>query len=327
MTRLTKPPDARAAALLERFDERYLAFVHSLPPLLAKSAGQYSTFAGRPSEEPLEGLSRMNAVIACIPWLFWESFRQLRDDLFLQIAEAGALFGMASVLVDHLIDGQVASPGETSLLHQALYAAGVAGYRRVFPGTCAFWHQFDRLANEHLSGMTLELAGRADPNRLTPDAFYALASARIAPMITVVAALAEVSGQPSLLPPVEASVKAVIVAGQLLDDIGDWQEDLEAGRITFFLTRLVSPGAWLSGEMPPKEKLHQAIDADWKDVEGLRMVMDWFEKGLSAVHGIECSAWVKYVEEYHALTQRLLTASVARHLARSLRPPAQVPAS
>jgi hypothetical protein len=326
LTRLTKPPGARAAALLERLDERYLEFVRSLSPLLAKSAVQYSTFAGRPSQEPLEGLSRMNAVIACIPWLFWESFRQLPDDLFLQTAEAGALFGMASVLVDHLIDGQVGNPGEALLLHQALYAAGVAGYRCIFPGTSAFWHQFDRLADEHLSGMTLELAGRIDPGGLTPQAFYTLASARIAPMITVVAALAEVTGEPSLLPPVEASVKAVIVAGQLLDDIGDWKDDLEAGRINFYLARLCPPGTWLTGEMPPQEQLQDAIDADWRDVEGLGMVMDWFQKGLSAVQDLECSAWVEYVEGYRALTQRLLTASVTRHLARSLRPLAQVPA-
>jgi hypothetical protein len=207
----------------------------------------------------------MNAVIACIPWLFWDSFRQLPDEPFLQTAEAGALFGMA-----------------------------------------------------------LELAGRIDPALLTPDAFYTLASARIAPMLTVVAALAEISGDASLLPPVEASVKAVIVAGQLLDDIGDWQEDLEAGRITFYLTRLIPPEAWPTGKTPSREQLQQALDADWKDVEGLRMVIDWFEGGLSAVQGLECSAWIEYVEEYHALTQQLLTASVTRHLAQSLRPLAQV---
>jgi hypothetical protein len=318
LTRLKEPPDPRAAALLARLDGRWLKFVHSLPPLLAESAGQYGTFAGRSSEEPLEGLSRMNAVIACLPWLFWESFRLLPDDLLLDMAEAGALFGMASVLVDHLIDGQGLSPGEAALLHQALYAAGVAGYRRIFPRTSAFWAQFDRLANEHLAGMTLELAGRRDPGLLTPEAFRALASARIAPMITVVAGLAQAANEPNLLEPVESSVKAVIVGGQLLDDIGDWEEDYDAGRITFYMTCLSPPGGWPAGEMPPRKLLQTAIDTDWKDVEGLRMVRDWFEKGLSAVQGLSCSAWVTFVEEYKALTKQLLTACVKRHLARSL---------
>lgn len=326
MTRLTKPQDARAAALLERHDEHWQELVSGLPPLLARSAARYGTFAGRTSTEPLEGLSRMNAVIACIPWLFWESFRRLPDDLFLQTAEAGALFGMASVLVDHQIDGQVESPGETILLHQALYAAGVAAYRRLFPGACAFWHHFDRLAHEHLSGMTLEMAGRMEPGRLTAEAFYTLASARIAPMITVVAALAELLGEPGLLPPVEESIKAVIVAGQLLDDIADWQEDLDAGRITYYLTRLVPPGEWPEGEMPLRAQMQRAVDDEWKDVEGLRMVMDWFDQGLSAVRGLDCSAWVGYVDGYRAVTQRLLTDSAAQHLRKSLRPAARVAA-
>ena len=319
MTRLKTPTDARALALLDGLDERYFEFAHSLPPPLYARALQYSTFAGRPSQEPLGGLSRMNAVITCIPWLFWESFRELRDDLFLEIAQAGALFGMASVLLDHLIDEQTESPGETALLHQVLYDAGVAGYRRVFTSDSAFWCQFDRLSDEHVSGMAIELSGRSNPSHLTSEAFYALASARIAPMLTVVAALAEELDEWNLLPIMEASVKPVIVAGQMYDDIGDWQEDFEAGRITYYLTRLIPLEAWQSAELPAAEEVQQSIDANWKDVEHLRLVIGWFDEALSALDDLECRAWMEYISEYRAAADQHLTMFVARHLARTLR--------
>jgi hypothetical protein len=318
LNRLKTPTDAQALALLGGLDERYAAFACSLPAPLDERAVQYSTFAGKPSREPLGGLSRMNAVITCIPWLFWESFRQLPADLFLEIAEAGALLGMASVLLDHLIDEQAESPGEAALLHQALYEAGAAGYRRVFPSDCAFWTQYHRFGKEHLSGMALELSARANPALLTPEAFYGLACARIAPMLTVVAALAQALDQPGLVPTTEGSIKPVIVAGQMLDDIQDWHEDFEAGHVTYYLTRLMPPDAWQSAELPSVEQLQQSIEADWQDVEHLRMVIDWFDQGLSAVDGLECRAWVEYINEYRAAADQHLTMLVARHLLRTI---------
>ncbi len=318
MNRLKPPTDARAVALLGGLDQRYAAFARSLPAPLAGRALQYRTFSGKPTEEPLGGLSRMNAVITCIPWLFWELYRQLPDDLFLEVAAAGALLGMASVLLDHLIDGQAESPGEAALLHQALYEAGAAGYRRVFSSDCGFWTEYHRLGNEHVQGMALELSAQTNPHLLTPESFPRLAGARIAPMLTVVAALAQAREDWSLLSKLEASIKPVIFAGQMYDDIGDWREDREAGHITYFLTRLVPPDAWQAPQWPSVEQLQQSIEAHWHDVEHLRMVIDWFDQGLAAVQDLECPAWVEYVTEYRVAADQHLTQFTARHVLRSI---------
>jgi hypothetical protein len=318
LNRLKRPTDARALALLERLDRRYRELAQALPPPIDQRALQYSTFAGRPSQEPLAGLSQMNAVVTCLPWLFWELFRELRDDLFLRIAWAGAVYGMASVLMDHLLDEQTELPGEAALLHQSLYEAAVAGYRGLFDRGSAFWSRYDRLGREHVSGMALELSARANPGVLTAEGFYALGSARIAPMLTVVAALAQAAGQPALLSTLEASIKPVIVAGQMLDDIQDWQEDLEAGRITYYLTRVIPAGAGQSAKLPAVEEVQHSIDANWSDVEHLRMVINWFDQGLSAVDGLECRAWVEYVNEYRAAAEQHQKELAAHHLLRTI---------
>jgi len=273
----------------------------------------------------------MNAVITCLPWLFWEQYSVLSDELFLRIAAAGAFLGMASVLMDHLIDQQAESPGEVALLHQALYEAGVAGYRTTFDSHSAFWDQYDRLAREHVSGMAIELHAQVDPLCLTPETFHAMACARIAPMLTVVAALAEAVQRPGLRPAIESSIRPVIVAGQMYDDIGDWQEDFEAGRVTYYLTRLRPPQAWQSADPPLVEEVRQAIDADWADVDHLRMVIGWFDEAISALDDLECCAWRKWVTEYRVAAEQHQTIFVARHLARSLKslvePPGSSPAT
>jgi hypothetical protein len=318
LNRLKPPTDARAQALLGGLDQRYAAFARSLPAPLDERALQYGTFSGRPTEEPLGGLSRMNAVITGIPWLFWELYRQLPDDLFLEIAGAGALLGMASVVLDHMIDEQTESPGEAALLHQALYEAGTAGYRRAFRSDCAFWTEYDRFGKEHLQGMALEWSAQTKPHLLTLESFPRLAGARIAPMLTVVAALAELVEDWGLLSTLEASIKPVIFAGQMYDDIGDWREDHEAGHITYFLTRLAPPDAWQAPQWPSIEQLQHSIEAHWHDVEHLRMVIAWFDQGLAAVQDLECPAWVEYVTEYRAAADQHLTEFMARHLLRSI---------
>ena len=105
----------------------------------------------------------------------------------------------------------------------------------------------------------------------------------------------------------------------MYDDIGDWQEDLEARRVTYYLTRLIPPKAWESAELPAVEEVQEWIDANWRDVEHLRLVIGWFDEALSALDGLECRAWMEYISEYRAAADQHLTMFVARHLVRTLR--------
>jgi hypothetical protein len=137
-------------------------------------------------------------------------------------------------------------------------------------------------------------------------------------MLTVVAALAQARQDWGLLTTMEASIKPVILAGQMYDDIGDWREDLQAGHITHFLTRLVAPQAWQADEWPTVEQCRQSIEAQWQDVDHLRMVIKWFDQGLHAAKGLECAAWVEYVSEYRAAADRHLTEFLSHHLLQSI---------
>lgn len=320
MTHLKLPKDERAAVLFEALNERYFLFVSKLPTPLARLGERKGTYLGAPDEDPFAGIPGLNPVLASTPWLFWESFQDLEDEPFLMIAEAGACFVLASIIMDHLVDGQAAEPGLTALFHQALYEHGVTRFREVFPAQSQFWSHFERLAGDHLRGLAIEIDVQANPDQLNLDAFSAMAHGKVSPIVATIAALVQAVGKPRVLAPIETSLKHIAKASQLLDDVGDWEEDVKAGHLTYYLTRLAPPEAWGGEGWPELEWLRERIRAGWLDAENLQQVIAWLDQSLAAVEDLQCPAWVEYVEGYRTRANRHLTIAVGRHLKHTLAP-------
>jgi hypothetical protein len=291
-----------------------------LPPPLESLARRKSTFLGSPGDEAFQGVPDLNPVLAGTPWLFWELFSGLDDEVFLHIAEAGALYVLASIVLDHIIDGQAEPAHAMALFHQALYENGVARFRAALPSTSGFWGQFDRLAADHLRGLAAELDAQSNPHRLTLETFLAMAHGKVGPIVTTVAALAEASRRPGVLGPIEASLKHIAVASQLLDDVGDWEHDAHVGHLTYYMAHVLPPDAWQSESRPSADELQGRIDAEWADVDHLRMVIEWLDRAVDAVGSLECPRWVKYVDGYRTLADQHLTTAMARHFVRVLKP-------
>ena len=320
MGALKLPADPRATRLFAEVDSRYQTFCGRLPESLGRMARLRRTYLGSPSDEPFKGIADLNPVLAGTPWMFWEQFERLDDAQFLTIAEGGALFVLASILLDHIIDRQVDRPEAATLLHQALHTRGIECLRAALPASSSFWAHFERLSADHLAGLSAELDAQADTSCMREETFIRMAHGKVSPIVVTLAALAEASGQPEVLPHMEASLKHIAVASQLLDDIGDWQQDIEAGHVTYFLTEV--PPYRNSQAMPAHEveAARTAIDADWLDVDFLNVTLDWLKKSVEAARGLACPGWLEYVEGYRQLTDEHLTVAVARHLVRVLRP-------
>jgi hypothetical protein len=314
------PEDARAAKLFERLDEKYFEFVNGLPSPLSKLALTKSTYVGQPGVEAFEGVTKMNAVIACTPWLFWELFCGLDDEEIMPIAEAGTYYALASVILDHLLDKQTLFPEASTLLHQALYERGTSGLRKIFPMSSPFWKHFDRLAKEHVIGMAVEIEAQNDPDVLTMDSFFMLAKGKIAPMVVTMAALTEASDQGELLQPIEDSIKTTIAAGQMHDDIGDWKDDLQNQHMTYFMSLLAPPppDSWMGRDWPTEAEMQKRIDDSWEDINQLRIVVSWFDEARSMASELGCPAWENYVTNYREVADKHLTAFTTLHMVNSL---------
>jgi hypothetical protein len=320
MTELRLPERGRAAGLLARLDTSFYQFADSLPFPLSALARQKGTYVGTSTGEAFAGVSTMNPGVTCTPWLFWELVEPLDDERILGVAEAGTLIVLASVLLDHLVDRQVERPGETVLLQQTLYQAGVSRFRARLPFDSDFWVHFERLEAEHFAGLAAELDVQSRPERFTLSNFASMVPGKFSPIVITRAAFTEVLGCRDLLVPIEASIKDLAVASQLLDDMGDWREDLEMGHLTYYMTRLAEPERWRSSHWPSEEELRQRIDADWLDLKYMGMVQEWLDKSVEATKGLGCQGWDDYLDGYRSLAEQHLTRYKARHMMRILDP-------
>ena len=309
------PTEARAERLFERLNHRFFHFVDQLPKRLKIVARLKSTFLGGPAEGEFEGVAGLNPVLAGTPWLFWEQCRDLEDDSFLNIAEAGTMYVLASILLDHLVDGQADPQEEIALLQQAFWAHGVGLYRRQFANHTPFWGHFDRLAGDHVAGLAKELETQNSFPTIELEHLQMMAHGKVSPIITTMAAFAEASGRPEMLVSIEESLNNIAIASQLLDDVGDWEHDSGSGHWTFYLSQIALPG-----KADDLDRMREAIDSEWHDVNHLRLVIHWLDESSHAVEGMNCPGWLAYIGGYRQLTNDHLTAAIAHHLMRTLRP-------
>jgi hypothetical protein len=312
--------NSRADSLLNALDERYFRFAHQLPGHLQEIALSESSYEGVPGEKPFRSMTNFNPLITCTAWLFWETFHQLDDDLFLDIAEAGAFFGQASVLIDHLVDGEVPRPAPIILFRQSVYEHAVSVLRGVFPQNSPFWGQFDRLSLTYLSSLGAEVETQEHPEKLTYMNFTSFAGGKVSPMVITIAALAEASSKSSLLDPIETSLRSSYVAGQIHDDILDWEKDLNERHLTYVLTQLFESGEYTSQKWPLSEVVAEAVNTSWKDVDLFKLALEWFNRAFEAVDEIACQGWKDYLNEYKGVAVEHQKGAVAQHLQRTLIP-------
>jgi hypothetical protein len=314
------PDDPRAVALFEELNKRFFEFVDQLPPLLKKAARSQKTYLGSPDEDDFEGIPGLNPVLAATPWLFWETFSVLQDETLLEISEAGSLYVLASILLDHIIDGQAEPVEEVTLLQKEFYRNGTVTYRNLFTSNSEFWKHFDRLGHAHMLGITLEMETQRTTTDIELDDLQIMANGKVSPIVTTIAALSEASGQPEKLGPIEDSLKHIAVASQLLDDVGDWRHDVEVNHRTYFLAQIAAPGRSKSVTLPSLSELESMFEEHWPDVDHLHKVIEWLDDSEAVVAGLDCPAWISYVRGYRELADRNLSGAIAGHLARKIHP-------
>lgn len=319
LTRLVMPDDPRARILFEQLGDRFFEVVEQLPPMLRKIAKRRETYLGSSDGADFEGIAELNPVLAATPWLFWECFVEIEDEVLLKIAEAGAFYVLASILLDHIVDGQADPVVDVALLQKGFYRIGSSSYREIFPSSSGFWTQFDRLGEAHLAGISLEVESQRRVEVLEINDLEVMAHGKVSPIITTIAALCEASGQPKKFKPTEQSLKHIAVASQLLDDVGDWRHDVKAGHRTYFLSQIASRRKE-PAEPYKSNELELLFEEFWPDVENLRKVIEWLDESTDAVTDLNCPAWISYVHGYRELANGNLSGAIAGHLARKIQP-------
>ena len=139
-------------------------------------------------------------------------------------------------------------------------------------------------------------------------------------MLVTIAAYAEASGQPYLLKPIEESIQYCALAGQLYDDILDWQEDRLNGHITWVLLELMRGGDRNAESDFPSLTSGDNQVRGWKDLVILNDVVNRFSQAEEAIKELNCPGWKRFLSGYRELVLKEQRASAARHLRNLLSP-------
>jgi hypothetical protein len=310
------PPLTRAEQLLVDLQTRYQDFVTHLPPPLPDLARQSQTFFGPPGKGTFAGVLEKPPAALRLPWLFWDLFACNPDNLFLKVAEGGGCYFLASILLDHLVDGQAQDPGSQALLERALWIHGEACFRAVFPADSVFWEQHDRLLAEHETGLVAERKAQDDPEAFTYTNLVSMASSKICPGLVSLAGLAELSGRTHLLATLETSLKNFAVGAQLIDDVQDWHADLAAGHLTYFLTCTAPLKTWRGRPWHLAATVEANIHATMVDLDHWKLGVERFTRAIQGVQDLVCPGWTDYVYEERRKAHAQWDQAAARHLLR-----------
>lgn len=194
---------------------------------------------------------RMSHEIILLPRLFYDSLRErphAPQQLFINLGVASLYGWSAYTIYDDLLDGE-ANYGLLPVAN-TLARYSVRTFERTLPHKANFRKliqtTFDRIENANLWEMShcrftvrdggIEVGVLPDYGRRTQLAQRSL-GLTLAPL-----AVLEAIGIPSTTPAARAILRALshyIIARQLNDDAHDWRLDLQAGRITYVVNRVL----------------------------------------------------------------------------------------
>ena len=165
-----------------------------------------------------------------LPWWLGASFG-LSAATRREIVVSNVL-GLAAVrLQDDLVDRELPDRDRVtaSRLAPILIERASAIYRDWFPPEAPFWRDLQL----DLADWRRSMAATSTPRR-EPPPLDALAS-RAAPLLIGARAVTVLAGHASDWPPIERCLRHGVAALALLDDVTDWERDLDAGRWNAFV--------------------------------------------------------------------------------------------
>jgi hypothetical protein len=171
-----------------------------------------------------------------------------------------------------------------------------------------------------LEGLSLEVAGQEDSSLFSDDSLMKISAGKAAALVTTIAALESQIIESDHLDVIERSINYTMMASQMLDDVGDWKEDILSGHKTHFLSLLRSnhddfwDGTWEITDIQAK------IDQSWEDVRQLNRVVEWLDQSIQLVNSLECNRWVEYVNGYRERAEMHARRFTAQHIKQAIQP-------
>ena len=313
------PQEPRASKLQDGLEASLLAWAAALPGPLAKYARSQAIVQGDSTRQGNWRLTEINPVLVGIPWLFWELFAGLSDEVFSAIAFGGACLGLASILEDHLVDRQVNHPQGVQAIQKKLYEEALLTFQLWFTPEAPFWAAFQHWTGVNQAAWAHERALLDDPCQLSTNTLEILSQGKAAPVMITLSALGGSQSSPDFSAAIQESVLESVKASILGDDLLDWEVDLAAHHFTPFLAKLAPLEAWINPAWPTADEIERHIADGWLDVDEWKAMVGCLNRALDAVETVACSAWKAYLKKYRQIGDAYLKEAIGRRILEMLK--------
>lgn len=296
--RFLLPQGQKPQKMFFKLNEAFRSFALDLPPLLQDLSQKLETFTGGSNGNILEGFSDVNPLYSLTPFLFWESFSEIAERDFLDIATAGAFLSFASILTDHLSDNEVADVPAINQLENSIYRFSERNFIRQFPSESEFWEHYWRLWSIHEQGLSLEIDFQSKKREMPWEVFNSITKAKMAPIIVTAAGFCAFINNWEIFEGIEESLNLISLGGQLFDDILDWEPDNMNNHRTFFLSHLheeVGKSEKLANSKNDQKIMGEII---LRELRFLKTVKAQFEQALTVKKLPFYEGWHHFVNYY-----------------------------
>lgn len=279
------------AALNAFYFEEIVASMHiSLQPL----ATDRRVLRHEAEESHITAIDLYQPQYSYIPWMLGEVFG-MDSEMLLKIGKAWWLTVMDIVITDHAVDQQLPKIATIPLVQQHIRIHAERLYREAFGDSEVFWSKYHPSMTQHWNAVAHEVYCMEQHQQpYTYDEMKQVYEDKTAIIRALIAVMAEMSGKPDFVEPLNRFYSRVTLTDQLLDDASDWKDDFSEGRYTMPVVQaLQSAGLPYenAGEMDEKA-LELLIDQQQvlvgmakRAVELLNEAKDELEKiGSSAAH-------------------------------------------
>jgi squalene-hopene/tetraprenyl-beta-curcumene cyclase len=188
------------------------------------------------------------SIYDCFPYFFMEAFPSLNEEKLGRFAVAARLYANSIFLHDKLFDqgaDQSSTADVAPINALRILAMQWEAYRQLyelFPAQSAFWEDF-RTYLSHFARANVQeqrfIRGGQAWGELSEEVALDIVRGKNGVARATIAGLAEMDRNRAPLQPLVEAIDGYNLARQMLDDLIDWEEDLEAGMPSLLLARVL----------------------------------------------------------------------------------------
>lgn len=193
------------------------------------------------------------------PYLFHGCFPEVDLTAFRELGIIARIYLSQVILVDQLLDGDVAARREHWLAAQWLLQEANRRLQRLFPPDSPFWADHTAIWRSYYAAMARERRHTGRPIPYPREEFFQTTAGIFAPAKLITSALATLAGQRAQLAALYEAQDLFAVIDQIVDDLDDWRADLRNRRYSHFLTGALERCAARDPEAVTEQEVAEVI--------------------------------------------------------------------